>query len=149
MCRIFRWVSEAMNFKDIVVSEVQQLSGSLYNKGYFLQRIFMYVFVINVYDKFKEISFRFGVFMLNLLIEFVIVKDIFCIFCLEFNSFCILQLVTLVDDKLIFFNFWYFGFLLFLYKLFILVFVRRVYDFIRNIVSLGYDVLSKFNILFV
>lgn len=55
----------------------------------------------------------------------------------------------LVDDKLIFFNFWYFGFLLFLYKLFILVFVRRVYDFIRNIVSLGYDVLSKFNILFV
>lgn len=81
MCRIFRWVSEVMNFKDIVVSEVQQLSDSLYNKGYFLQRIFMYVFVINVYDKFKEISFRFGVFMLNLLIEFVIVKDIFCIFC--------------------------------------------------------------------
>ena len=81
MCRTFRWVSEAMNSKDIAVSEVQQLSDSSHNKGHLLQRTFMHVSVINVYDKSKEISFRLGVLMSNSSTEFVIAKDTFCISC--------------------------------------------------------------------
>lgn len=70
-----------MNSKDIAVSEVQQLSDSSHNKGHLLQRTFMHVSVINVYDKSKEISFRLGALMSNSSTEFVIAKDTFCISC--------------------------------------------------------------------